>query len=86
LAAIGVSGQVHLFTKIAKVSGHTKLSPRQQKIVEYMQDYGSLFNRDFSKIFPEVSEDSVLRDLKTLIAAHIIEKVGSTKSSRYELV
>lgn len=73
-------------TKIAKVSGRAKLSPRQERIVEFLQDYGILQNKDFSKLFPGVSEDSILRDLKVLIKQHVIAKNGSTKSSRYELI
>ncbi|OGC77528.1 hypothetical protein A2619_01960 [candidate division WWE3 bacterium RIFOXYD1_FULL_39_9] len=72
-------------TKIAKASGRYKLSERQEKIIEFIQNYGMLQNKDFSKVFPNISEDSVLRDLKVLIEKGIIEKNGSTKSSRYEL-
>jgi len=73
-------------TKLAKASGRIYLSNRQEKIVEYLQDYGILQNKQFSSLFPHISEDSVLRDLKKLINAGIIAKRGSTKSSRYELV
>ncbi len=72
-------------TKIAKASGRIKLTARQEKIVEYLQDYGILQNKDFIKLFPDKSEDSILRDLKVLIDYSIIHKAGSTKSSRYEL-
>lgn len=72
-------------TKLAKVTGRTRLSLRQEKIVEHIQDYGLLQNKDFSTLFPDVSEDTVLRDLKVLIDMDIVQKVGSTKSSRYEL-
>jgi len=73
-------------TKLAKASGRIYLSGRQEKIVEYLQDYGILQNKQFSTLFPHISEDSVLRDLKKLIDTGIIVKRGSTKSSRYELV
>lgn len=72
-------------TKIAKATGRTRLTGRQERIVEYIQDYGLLQNKDFPTLFPDVSEDTVLRDLKALIELDIIQKVGSTKSSRYEL-
>jgi Fic family protein len=72
-------------TKIAKATGRTKVSTRQERIIEYMQDYGILQNKDFSRIFPDISEDTVLRDLKSLIDKGIVQKIGSTKSSRYEL-
>jgi len=72
-------------TKIAKATGRAKFTPRQERIVEYLQDYGILQNKDFARIFPDTSEDSVLRDLKVLIQKGIIQKSGSTKSSLYEL-
>jgi len=72
-------------TKLAKASGRIYLSKRQEKIVEYLQDYGILQNKQFSTLFPLISEDSVLRDIKRLLEAGIIVKRGSTKSSRYEL-
>lgn len=72
-------------TKVAKVTGRTRLSSRQEKIIEYLQDYGLLQNKDFCRLFPEKSEDSILRDLKVLIDMGLVQKAGSTKSSRYEL-
>jgi hypothetical protein len=72
-------------TKVAKASGFVKLTPRQKRIVAYLQDYGLLRNKDFATIFPDVSEDSVLRDLKNLINEDIVIKTGSTKSSSYVL-
>ena len=72
-------------TKISQASGDANLTERQNRIVEYLQDYGKIQNQDFSKIFPDISEDSVLRDLKVLIEEGVVVKRGKTKSSRYEL-
>lgn len=72
-------------TKVAKNQGRTELSERQTRILEHLSDYGRLTNKDFTVIFPEVSEDSVLRDLKVLSEKGVIQKVGITKSSRYVL-
>ena len=72
-------------TKIAKATGRIKFSTRQERIVEYLQDYGILQNKDFARVFPDISEDSILRDLKVLIEKGVVQKSGSTKSSLYEL-
>lgn len=72
-------------TKVAKATGRVKVSTRQERIIEYLQDYGMIQNKDFANIFPGISEDTVLRDLKQLVGMNIIKKTGSTKSSRYEL-
>ena len=72
-------------TKIAAATGKAKLSRRQEKIVAYLQDYGTLQNKDFERLFPKISEDTVLRELKKLVNWEIIVKKGKTKSSQYEL-
>lgn len=72
-------------TKLAKASGRVALTDRQEKIVTFLQDYGLLQNKAFARLFPDVSEDSILRDLKVLVDMNIVVKKGRTKSSRYEL-
>lgn len=72
-------------TKLAKNTPLVHLTDRQQKIVTYLHDYGLLKNKQFSTLFPNVSEDSVLRDLKKLMDFGIVEKRGRTKNSRYVL-
>lgn len=62
------------------------LTERQIKIMEYIQEIGYLQNQSFSTIFPDVSEDTVLRDVQDLIKKGIIKKIGSTKAARYVLV
>lgn len=62
------------------------LTERQMKIIEYIQETGYLQNKIFLDIFPDLSEDSILRDLQDLIQKELIKKVGSTKGARYVLV
>lgn len=62
------------------------LTERQIRIIEYLQEAGFLQNRAFDSIFPEVSEDTVLRDIQDMIKNKLIKKIGSTKSARYVLV
>jgi Fic family protein len=59
------------------------LSPRQLKIIEYIQKIGYLQNQAFEQLFPMVSEDTVLNELKALVNAGIIKKHGVTKGARY---
>jgi Fic family protein len=61
------------------------LTERQIKIVEYMTDVGYIQNKIFSMLFPDVSDDTVLREVNELIEKGLIRKVGSTKGARYEL-
>jgi Fic family protein len=62
------------------------LTERQIKIIEYIQEVGFLQNKAFAQIFPDVSEDTILRDLKYLIDKGLIKKIGITKAARYVLI
>lgn len=62
------------------------LTERQMRIVEYIQEIGYVQNKMFDSIFPDISEDTVLRDIQDLVKKGIIKKVGSTKAARYVLV
>lgn len=59
------------------------LTDRQLKIVEYIQKTGYLENKSFRSLFPMISEDTVLNELRVLIKEGIVKKRGSTKASRY---
>lgn len=59
------------------------LTDRQMKIVEYVQKAGYLQNQAFKSLFPMVSEDAVLLDLKALMQAGLIKKTGVTKGAKY---
>lgn len=59
------------------------LSERQLKIMEYIQKAGYLQNQAFSSLFPMVSEDTVLNELKALLKTGIIKKSGKTKGAKY---
>lgn len=59
------------------------LSDRQLKIIEYIQKTGHLQNSGFKQLFPMVSEDTVLNELKALIKQGLIRKQGSTKGAKY---
>lgn len=68
----------------AKLGGKPiMLSDRQLKIVEYIQKTGYLQNKAFEQLFPMVSEDTILNELKGLMKAGIIRKQGKTKAARY---
>ena len=59
------------------------LSERQLRIIEYIQKIGYLQNNGFRQLFPFVSEDTVLNELKELIRHGIIHKTGKTKAAKY---
>ena len=68
----------------AKLGGRPLLlSERQIRIFEYIQETGYLQNAVFSSLFPMVSEDTVLNELKVLLTAGLIKKTGKTKAAKY---
>jgi len=59
------------------------LTDRQLKIIEYIQETGFLQNNAFKQLFPFVSEDTVLNELKSLVKSGIVRKQGATKAAKY---
>lgn len=74
--------------KIKKSLGGQQLAltERQIKIVEYIQENGFVQNKAFFEMFPMISEDTVLREIKDLLKKGIIKKEGSTKGAKYVLI
>ena len=61
------------------------LSERQTRIIEYLQETGYLQNQAFKTLFPDYSEDTILRDLKDLMDNGLVKKTGRTKGAKYIL-
>lgn len=59
------------------------ISERQMKLIDYIQKVGFLQNKQFTDLFPMVSEDTILRELKVLLDKGVIKKEGATKAARY---
>ncbi len=65
--------------------GQIALNDRQIKLIEYMDQYGQITNKEWRELLPMVSDDTILREVKTLIDKKIIKKKGSTKGAIYVL-
>jgi len=72
-------------SKLRKTVGQIALSERQERIIENLGDVGFMQNKDFKNLFPDISEDTVLREIKDLLIKGLILKKGSTKGARYVL-
>ncbi len=62
-----------------------ELTERQMIIMEYLQRHKFMRNSDFRKIFPDFSDDTVLRELKFMKQKGLVKKVGGTKKAQYVL-
>ncbi len=78
-----LSSDIHLKQKLG--GKQVFLNERQTKIIEYIQEVGFMQNQSFVSLFPDYSEDTILRDLKDLIDKDLIRKIGKTKGARYVL-
>lgn len=68
-----------------KAGRQISLSERQIKIVEFLRENAKINMRDARGLIREVSEDTILRDIKDLIAKKIAAKRGKTKAAYYVL-
>ncbi len=62
------------------------LSERQIVLLELFQQQEEVTSDDALKVLPNISIDTILRDIKDLIAKGVIEKRGVTKGVHYRLV
>jgi DeoR/GlpR family transcriptional regulator of sugar metabolism len=68
-----------------KLGEQMTLNERQMLIMEYLHRHKSMQNKDFRKIFPDYSDDTVLRELKFLKQKGLVKKTGGTKNAMYVL-
>jgi len=71
--------------KLRKHIGQVALSNRQLKIINFIIENEKIQNKDWQELFPNVSDDTILRDLKDLIKKKVVRKKGRTKAARYIL-
>lgn len=68
-----------------KLGAQVELNERQMIIMEYLHRHGSMQNKDFRKMFPDYSDDTVLREMRFLKKKGLIKKMGGTKKAKYVL-
>lgn len=61
------------------------LSDRQIRLVEYLEKYVSLGMSEARDLLPNVSDDTILRDLRDLLDKKLISRRGNTKGAKYYL-
>jgi len=61
------------------------LTERQILLLELVHNQGTITSQDAQAILPNVSVDTILRDLKDLIEKKVIEKDGVTKGVTYKI-
>lgn len=65
--------------------GQVALTDRQEEILKFIEDHQQIRNQDWRDLFPDISDDTILRDLKDMMDKGVIKKEGKTKAARYVL-
>jgi len=77
--------KLSLDSRLKGRTGQIALSERQMKLVEFMESYRSVSNKQWRSLLKDYSDDTILRDLKDLQKKGLIKKKGSTKGAVYIL-
>ena len=59
------------------------LNDRQMRIMEYIESRGGATMKELKPVLPMISEDTILRELYSLIKQKLIKKKGSRKAAKY---
>ena len=61
------------------------LNERQHAALEYISKNKRITNKDFRDLFPDVSEETIRRDLADLVEQNVLLKMGDKKGTHYIL-
>ncbi len=70
---------------LKKRVGQIALNDRQIKLLTYIEEFGQIANTDWQQLIPNVSDDTILRDIKDLMTKKLVKKRGKTKAAYYVL-
>jgi ATP-dependent DNA helicase RecG len=65
--------------------GNRRLNPRQERALAYLTEHSSITNREFRELFPDLSDETIRRELADLVDQGLIMKVGERKATYYIL-
>ncbi len=64
---------------------HDFLNERQEKALAYVQSQGRITNSDFQEMVPDVSAETIRRDLADLVERNLLIRIGAKKATYYIL-
>jgi ATP-dependent DNA helicase RecG len=65
--------------------GNLLLNPRQEQALVFLAQHGRITNRDFQQLSPEVSPETIRRDLADLVEQGLLIKIGEKRATFYIL-
>jgi ATP-dependent DNA helicase RecG len=69
----------------ANTQTHIFLNERQQQALDYVRANGRITNSDYQSLVPDVSSETIRRDLADLVEKDLLIKVGSKRATYYIL-
>lgn len=66
-------------------AAHDPLNERQERALAFVQETGRITNSDLQEIFPDVSAETIRRDLADLVERTILLRIGSKRATYYIL-
>ena len=61
------------------------MNERQTRALAYVREHGSITNREYRRLFPDVSSETLRLDLVDLVEKDLLLKIGSKKGTHYIL-
>ncbi|MFP4608586.1 MAG: DeoR family transcriptional regulator [Candidatus Aenigmatarchaeota archaeon] len=59
------------------------LNRRQKEAIEYLKEHKSIKSGDLNEMFPQVSRETIRKDLKDLTERGILKKTGAKRGTEY---
>ena len=64
---------------------HGYLNERQERALAFLQDEGRITNSDYQQLAPDVSAETIRRDLADLVEKNLIIRIGTKRATYYIL-
>jgi ATP-dependent DNA helicase RecG len=65
--------------------GNRRLTARQERALAHISEHGSITNREFRDLFPDLSDETIRRELADMVDTGLIVKIGDRKATYYIL-
>jgi ATP-dependent DNA helicase RecG len=64
---------------------HGYLNPRQEAALAFLHEHGRITNSDYQALAPDVSAETIRRDLADLVEKNLLLRIGEKRATYYIL-
>lgn len=72
-------------TRAASPRGTRRMNERQERALAYVSEHGSITNREYQRLCPDFTSETLRLDLVDLVEKDLLLKIGSKKGTHYIL-